>query len=359
MTLRVSLRDTERALSRPTGNAQRNWTAREACIVTLQGDDGQRGFGEASPLPGFSSDSLVDCRRALSTVDVSNVPARLAPGQSVLVELERASRALPSNLPAARTALEAALLDLWSRATGLPAWALLNHSRATPTARPVAALLTGEPEAALELAQRALARGVHSFKFKIGRPDAIERELAAVQALRTRLGADVALRLDANRSLSARQVAEYIPRFSECRPEFIEEPCAFAEFSRAAALGAPFALDESLAELDALECAEPFRVWGVRALVLKPTLLGGISACCAWADLARSIGAHVIVSHAFESSLGLALSAALALSIGSSHSAHGLDLEGARLDHLDLPFFSGSEIVPWSEPGFGLSEPEA
>ena len=45
--------------------------------------------------------------------------------------------------------------------------------------------------------------------------------------------------------------------------------------------------------------------------------------------------------------------AALALSIGSETSAHGLDLEGARLEPLSLPSFSGTHLEPWSEPGFG------
>ncbi|HEY5373646.1 MAG TPA: hypothetical protein VIK01_08155, partial [Polyangiaceae bacterium] len=74
---------------------------------------------------------------------------------------------------------------------------------------------------------------------------------------------------------------------------------------------------------------------------------------CAWADVAARIGAEVVLSHAFEGPVGLALSAALALSIGSKTLAHGLDLEGARLEHLPQPLFSGAILEPWSQAGFG------
>ena len=108
-------------------------------------------------------------------------------------------------------------------------------------------------------------------------------------------------------------------------------------------------MDESLA---AGARPEP----GDRALILKPTLVGGVSGCVALARAARAVGAQVILSHAFEGPLGLGLSAALALSIGSQTLAHGLDLEGARLEQLSLPCYSENAIKPWSEAGFGMRE---
>ncbi|HEX3852484.1 MAG TPA: o-succinylbenzoate synthase [Polyangiaceae bacterium] len=354
MTLALSLASAERTLSRAARNARQGWATRAACILTLKGDT-QYGLGEASPLPGFSPDSLEQCQTALAAVDPARLPARLEPGQSARVELARASAQLPRGVPAARAALEGALLDLWSRSAQKPAWALLLDTDASPPARrAVAALLMAEPEQALEQAQHAHTRGIRTFKLKIGRPGALEREIAALESLRRKFGANVHLRLDANQSFSGAQARACLPRFAEHGLEYIEEPCPRGDLARLAELGLPLALDESLMQLaEDVTGSQNFDALKLSALILKPTLLGGASACCEWADIAARIGAKVILSHAFEGPVGLGLSAALALSIGSETSAQGLDLEGARLEHLKPPFFSGAHLEAWSEVGFG------
>jgi o-succinylbenzoate synthase len=350
VTLRVSLSGTRRALTRPVHNAQHAWTEREACVITLHSNSGLSGSGEASPLPGFSPDRLEDCVAALRAFEPVSVPERLETGQSARAELSKLSAQLPAHLPAARAALEAALLDLWSRQAGRPAWSLLVPSQDVPAPRAIAALLMGEPEAALEQAQRAWLRGIRSFKFKIGRPGALERELLAVAELRRALGPAARLRLDANRSLSVCEARAYLPRFAQHELEYIEEPCAPADLAQLADLGLAIAWDESL--VSAQLPASP-----LCALVLKPTLLGGISACARWAEHAAGIGADVVVSHAFEGPLGLALSATIALCWGSASLAHGLDVAGARLAPGAVPYLSGAQLAPWTELGFGLSGP--
>ena len=349
MTLAVSVVSTARTLSRSARNAHAEWTQRASCVITLESDAGVRGQGEAAPLPGFSPDSLPACRQALEDFDPSGIADRLESPHDLIGELGRASVRIPQNLPAARVALEGALLDLWARAAGVPAWALLLPGSPAPTARTVAALLMAEPEQALAEALAARTRGVTTFKFKIGRPGALDRELRAVQELRAELGQAARLRLDANQALSLADAKCYLPRFVASELEFIEEPCAPELLAELRELGLPCALDESLAT-----GAQPQR--GDRAVILKPTLVGGITSSLELARAAHAVGAQVILSHAFEGALGLALSATLALALGSETMAHGLDLEGARLAQLSLPGYSGARIVAWPEPGFGLAE---
>ena len=249
MTLSLSLVNVERRLTSAARNAHQTWTTRAACILTLESENGTRGFGEASPLPGFSSDTLADCHSALSALDVSALPASLEGEESVLEELRRASSLLPQRLPAARAALEAALLDLWSRAAGKPAWALLVEAGTRPEPRAVAALLTGDPERVLADAVHARARGLETFKLKIGRAGKLERELALLCELRQSVGAAARLRLDANQSFTVQQAERCLPRFAEYDIELAEEPCPFAELSLLSS-PVPLALDESLSLLD-------------------------------------------------------------------------------------------------------------
>jgi len=347
VTLIASVVCTRRALARPAQNARTAWASRAACIVTLTGDDAVRGEGEAAPLPGFSPDSLEDCEQALSTLDLGGVPDRLESSRDLLAELARASARIPPHLPAARAGLEAALLDRWSRAAGVPAWAMLAPDAAPPRSRAVAGLLSGEPERALEQALVAQARGIGTFKLKIGRPGQLDKELMLLQQLRARLGPRTRLRLDANQALSISAAREYLPLFARSGIELIEEPCAPGELAQLADLGLPLALDESLAT-----GARP-RL-GDRAVIVKPTVQGGITGSLALAAAARAVGAEPILSHAFEGPLGLSLSATLALSVGSDSLAHGLDVDGAQIEATSLPWCSGAELRAWHTPGFGI-----
>ena len=88
------------------------------------------------------------------------------------------------------------------------------------------------------------------------------------------LGDSISLRLDANRAWGYEEAAEFVrgaPRF-----EYLEEPLAdparLPELARE--FGVPVALDESLVGMEPEELEEHRYA---RAVVLKPTLLGGIS----------------------------------------------------------------------------------
>lgn len=359
--LRAWLHDHERALARPVGNARRSWTERSSCVLRLENEAGLCGFGEAAPLPGYSLDTLSECRTALEGLDLSGIPARLEQPETLLAELGRASRRVPRALPAARAALECALLDLWAQCAGEPAWALLRGAASDrPEPRAVAALLMAEPEQALDEARAAFARGIRTLKFKIGRAGARAQELSAIAELCAELGTTGKLRLDANRALSRADAALYGALFRCEGLEFLEEPSSAGDRPSFSELGVRVALDESLAEIEPGTAeARALLTSGVRALILKPTLLGGISACVAWAKLAETARVDVILSHAFDGPLGLALSAALSLSIGSKSQAHGLDLEGARIDPSRLAFYSPTAIQPWPAPGLGCTDPLA
>lgn len=113
--------------------------------------------------------------------------------------------------------------------------------------------------------------------------------------------------------------------------DYLEEPCASAaeipQFHRAT--GIPVALDETLDDhlregggagdlLPSIAASE-----GVVALVVKPSVVGGIEACGALASRAREDGLRVILSSAFESSAGLAAIAALAAAADGAGKAGG------------------------------------
>lgn len=245
-----------------------------------------------------------------------------------------------------------ALLDLAGKLRGAPSFALLGERQPSPFA--LAALLGKACDPALGArAQRALQDGFTTLKLKIG-VDEPARELEALRTLRSEIGPDVRLRLDANRAYDARDVAERLAELATIAPELVEEPTDIVGLPTTSPV--PLALDESLQGVSAADLAARLEVPSVRAVVLKPMALGGILHCRALARVARERGLSVVVSHLFDGPLGLAGAALLAFDVGSPDTAMGLGPH-AGLDvwpEPRAPAVSGAWLRPWSGAGLGL-----
>ncbi len=74
-------------------------------------------------------------------------------------------------------------------------------------------------------AAEAIGRGFASVKLKVGRAGR-EEDVARVRAVRSALGPDVRLRLDANGAWSAKEAIGVIDRVRGCNIEFVEQPVA-------------------------------------------------------------------------------------------------------------------------------------
>jgi len=344
-----------------TGNALGSFSERRTLLVVAEDDAGNSGVGEASPLPGYSPDSLDDAFSALAAL-LGKPLGELGAGSSK--SLLAVANTLSS--PAARFGFDGAVLDLWSRQRAEPAWALLarmaTETRSDPAAfeaphptngLDVAHLLPSGCDGALDRAARAFARGIRCFKVKIGAPGAWAEELATLAALR-RSFPDVGLRADANRALSPAELDERLPALRELALEWLEEPTRDFPNDLADSVGVPLAFDESLQK----HAPNPgtARELGVRAYVLKPTTLGGFTRCLEHAERARSAGIPSVVSHAFEGPVGLTQAAALALALGKWRPPDGLDRHAGVADAGALPAFEpiSGRIRAWSEPGLGL-----
>ena len=215
-------------------------------------------------------------------------------------------------MPAARFALETALLDLVS--TQQPAWSLLGGRRpASGRALPRCQLLSGaSPAQRLDEAIAARDAGVSVVKFKLGRR-AFEQELVELAKFRSELGEELGIRLDVNQGWTAAEAAHNLAALAPLAVELVEEPVPFAQLSRLSSAPVPIALDESLQDEQALALLPGLAARGlVSALVLKPTVLGGAARCLELAERAVSLGLGVSVSHCLDGSIAFAASGRLA-----------------------------------------------
>ncbi|EPI8972432.1 o-succinylbenzoate synthase [Escherichia albertii] len=250
----------------------RRLKTRDGLYVCLR--DGEReGWGEISPLPGFSQESWEEAQSVLLTW----VNGWLA-GDCALPEM-----------PSVAFGVSCALAEL---ADALPQAA---NYRAAP-------LCNGDPDdLILKLADMP---GEKVAKVKVGLYEAV-RDGMVVNLLLEAIP-DLHLRLDANRAwtpLKGQQFAKYVNPDYRDRIAFLEEPCKTLDDSRAFAreTGIAIAWDESLREPDFTFAAEE----GVRAVVIKPTLTGSLDKVCEQVQAAHALGLTAVISSSIESSLGL------------------------------------------------------
>jgi len=303
---------------------------REGLLLRLSGDDGAEGWGESAPLPGFSRESLHQAIVQMRLLAWSMIGREVTDDWTdrdgaVGRELERIAPA-----PSVRFGLELAVWNLCATRSG-KSWPELSAGQRWV---PVNGLLSGSWNEVLEEARRMENAGYGAVKLKVGARTVAE-DVRLVRKLVKELDDAISLRLDANRAWGYEQAAEFLrgaPRF-----EYLEEPLADpAGLPRLVReFGAPVGLDESLVGMEP-EVLEEHRY--ARAVVLKPTLLGGISNTLRMAERALRLGMVPVVSSAYESGVGTAALVALAAGIGEHPVLAGLDTYRALADDvLDTP----------------------
>ncbi len=294
---------------------------REGLLLRLASDDGSEGWGETAPLAGFSREGLEEAAtplRGLAGVmmDLEATGDWIDPEGALASELDRLDAA-----PSVRFGLELALWNLYAASTGTTLPGLISY-RPRPTV-PVNGLLSGTPEDILGESRRMRNAGYSCVKVKVG-GRAVAEDVRLVRALGEELGDAVSLRLDANRAWAFEEAAEFVRAVAGVRFEYVEEP--LADSARLPELverfGVPVALDESLVGLEP-HALEEHRY--ARAVVLKPTLLGGISLTLRLASRALRLGMTPVVSSAYEGGVGTAALVALAAGIGARAVPAGLD----------------------------------
>lgn len=271
---------------------------REGALLELKDAEGNTGWGEAAPLPGFSRESLDDALRQLAAPEEPEEE----PYSSV------------------RFAMELARVNLRAAASGELLPSLLSPA---PRERvELNALISGDPQYAPAEARRLREAGYRAVKLKVGRRP-VSEDIVLARRVAEALGS-VSLRLDANRAWSIEEALDFARGVEGVEVEYIEEPLAEPELLPrfAAKSGLPVALDESLAGMPAAALKDHGYA---SAVVLKPTLLGGISRSLALAARADDLGMKAVVSSAFESGIGTLGLAALAAALPGDGAPAGLD----------------------------------
>jgi len=307
-------------LARPLQLKAETITERRGCLIRLHSEGDQTGWGEAAPLPGFSRESLTDTCEQLVSLRSQLVGSGIPEDAAALSGYFDHWLYKHKLAASGRFALETATLNLMAASRSISLARLLTD-RPMETIQ-VNGLITDDLPA-IECARRLSRDGYRAVKMKLGH-DTIEQDVARTRDVYHELGGGVALRLDANRAWPFDDAVRFAETITDSRPEYIEEPLAdpsrLQEFH--ARTGLRIALDESLLEFPPEKLAEYDYV---SAVVLKPTLLGGLERTAALARSARKMKIKTIISSCFESSVGIAALAGMAATYNSIDSPVGLD----------------------------------
>ncbi len=296
------------------GTLEDRWTV----LLTLVDEDGNVGMGEAAPLAGFTSDTVEAAESALlgwaaDETDDGDPPASVT----------------------ARAAIDSALLDLAARIAGTTVHRLLAPE--SPDRLAVSALATGgSPAAIATSAAAAVAAGHATVKVKVG-THGIHDDVDRVSAVRSRIGPDVRLRLDANGAWGVGEALRYLDRLAAFDIEFVEEPVAGLDDLAEVRLSSPIptAVDESARTVD--DVIRAVEMGAADLVVLKPSAIGGPSEAARAAAIVRSAGLDVVVTSLLEGSVGIRAAAHLASAIGALDPAPGLATASLLAVDVDTP----------------------
>lgn len=269
---------------------------------------GQVIQGECCPLPGFSRESLADCRRLAESWTKHSGPI----DDSWLRDCANDASALPS----LRSAVETLRIQLAAvEGRTLSEWPVANWTKVRAHA------LVWDEESAL----KALADGFSTLKIKVG-ATSIREDMLRIRAIRRAVGDAPRLRLDANRAWTEDNARIAIDAFQTERIEFIEEPLASGGASALATLRGystiPIAADE-LAR-DEASIQELLQQQSADLIVLKPALCGGPISTLKLANLCAKKGVRVVITTTFDGPVGTAMTLEVCARLPGIEIAHGV-----------------------------------
>ena len=263
-------------------------------LLRLESDQGFAGIAEGTIKNTWSGVSPASLRAALSDLVLPLLEgADLGDEAAVCAALDR----IPENRLAKGMA-STACWTMRAAAAGVPLWQRLGGRGETQLCWTVTR--RAPPLMARESAEFCERYGFRTLKVKGGQ--GVQTDLQALKEIRSAVGAQVALYVDANGAYSRTEATDYVKRIAAAGATIAEDPSPLAPDARFEALQGsvdiPVLVDSACTSR---RDAELFRERGARAVSLKPGRVG-IDECLA---IRKSAGAcRTAIGIYAESALG-------------------------------------------------------
>ena len=296
-------------LKKPFKTALRQVTSAEDIIIKVIANTGETGFGNAPPtavITGDSQDSIIAAIR--DTLGPKIIGLEIDNLEGIMTALDVGMLHNHS----AKAALDIAVYDLFGKCFGIPLYKLFGgYCRSLETDLTIS---LNAPDEMVRDSLEAVAEGYTALKLKVGNEPALD--IKRVQAIRSAVGHDIKIRLDANQGWSAKEAVRTIRRFEAdgLDIELIEQPVKAHDFE-----GLKYVTDHVETDIMADESAfgpfEVFQLLGMRAcdlLNIKLMKAGGLHNALKIANFAETLGVQCMMGCMLESKVGITAAASLA-----------------------------------------------
>jgi L-alanine-DL-glutamate epimerase-like enolase superfamily enzyme len=286
----------------------------------------EKGFGSAAPVKYVTGETV---ESVVSTIESrSSFLSGMECGESLSPFLIKADE-LFADSPAAKTAMQMAVMDLWAKENKIN---LLSYfgSKSAQIESDITLSITS-PHEASRIAKEAASDGFRIFKIKTGGPDGVEADMERIRAVANAVP-NCKLRIDANQAYEAEEAVDFVKRASsefDKLLELIEQPVDKADWE-----ALKYVRSRSHVPIFADECAQSPD--DVRKLIERECVDGiniklmksGIPEALKIVSICSKAGASLMLGCMLESRLSL--TAAVYLAAGTGAFSY-FDLDAYRL----------------------------
>jgi mandelate racemase len=249
----------------------------------------------------------------------------------------------------AMSGFEVACWDALATAAGLPLATFLGaQPKRIPAYNSCGLGLMSAPEAVAEEGEKLVARGFHAVKLRLGYPT-LRQDIAALHALRRRLGESIAIMVDYNQALTVAEALERGRVLDQENVAWIEEPIRHDDYAGCATLvrelKTPVQIGENFSEASAMAAA--LAAGAADCVMPDMERIGGVAG---WQRASALAAVHRV---AMSSHLFPEVSAHLLTATPTAHWLEWVDWAEPILEQ-PLVIDDGYAVVP-DRPGNGLS----
>ena len=297
-------------LKAPFRIAYADWNVMPSVVCRIVTDDGIEGLGEGVPDPEVTGETL-EATLAVLTYDLA--PLLIGRDPRDIEAMMKAFRARVRGVPTAVATLEIAMNDLVGKAYGIPAHRLYG-GRTAADLDLFHVVSLGSPDEMAESAAAAMAEGYRGLKLKLGGGTELD-EVARVSAVRSAVGDDVPVKIDANQGWGTpARAIHLIRRLERFAPVWVEQPIAQWNLEGLAEVRSrvdvPIMADEAVH--DARDLMAIIRLRAADLINVKLMKCGGVSQAMQLIHIAGSAGLAVQIGSMVESGIASMAGAHLA-----------------------------------------------
>jgi len=294
-------------LKTPFKNSNIEIAKRKGFIIKITDEPGNIGYGDISPLPGSSEETFESIISVVEELERKIIGSEL--DSDIFQSLEK--------YPSVQFGISQALNSIFILRDGFnPDW----NINSTISVNGIIGMMPKSE--AMNKAEELTTTGFKTIKIKVGR-EKIEDDIDIIKSIFQNFSSDIKYRLDANGKWDADKTLYAVEHLENNNVEYLEQPVKSSdeliELSKISKI--PIAADETIRNSD--DVTRMLAESDVQYFVLKPSLMGSITETIDLINLIEGANRNVIISSAFESSIGRSALVFLA-SLVQNDFAHGL-----------------------------------